>query len=496
MAMVCGCESLTPKWLTVGPDYEKKDVAIESSPLADAGFAPGDRVKGGDLAIASSEDDPRVAVTAEALQDWWTRFNDPLLTEIVERAITNNLSYAMAQERLLQARWAYAASFGGLLPSVGVGGAMTRAGYHKETSKGAASRGNIHSSSYQGGFDATWEIDIFGGTRRANESARAAMEAEYCSVDAALVSLTAEIGMAYVNLRTTQARIKTAKANLKLQSETYEILRSRLDSGIGDELAVNQAKYNVDQTRAIIPPLKAREEALMNALAILAGDMPGTWHVRLAELPARDWLLAPQKLESVPVNVLRARPDVRAAERLLAAQVAQVGVAKAMLFPKFFINGSIGFDSTKSTDFFHRDAVYGTIGPSFSWPIFKGGALYSKMKEAESKVDEASMRYELAVQTALGELRDSYSSYTQAYHRFESLKGAVDAAGAAVDISNDLYKNGLADFNNVLDAQRSKLNLEDGLTEARGEITINLIKLYKALGGGLAVYEVAEAVEE
>lgn len=492
--LAAGCESLTPKWMTVGPDYERKDVDVLQSPLADPGFASGKREEGGRLEVLRGDKDPRVEVTPEMIDAWWTSFNDPLLTELIERAVTNSISYAIAQERLVQARWAYAASFGGLLPSFDMSGRAMRSGYHKETTTGASAGGrDLHSNTYHAGFDATWEIDIFGGTRRANESASAALDAAYCDVDAALVSLTAEIGSAYISLRTTQARVKTAIANLKLQSETYEILRSRLESGIGDELAVNQAKYNVDQTRATIPPLKAQEEAFMNAIAILVGDMPGTWHARLESLPARDWLVVPQKLSSIPVNALRARPDICAAERRLAAQVAQVGVKKAQLFPKFFINGSVGFDSPKSGDFFHRDAVYGTIGPSFSWPIFRGGAIYSEMKAAESRVEEATLNYELSVQKALGELRDAYSAYTAAYHRFESLKGAVDAAGAAVDISNDLYKNGLADFNNVLDAQRSKLSLEDSLTAARGDITLQLIKLYKAMGGGLAATDTVKA---
>ncbi len=491
---LAGCESLTPKWMTVGPDYERKDVEVLDAPLADAGYTTGKREAGGGLEIARGEKDPRVEVTAEMIGDWWTQFNDPLLTELIERAVTNNISYAIVQQRLIQARWSYVASFGGFFPNFDMSGRMTRAGYYKESSTGASAGGrNIHSTTYSAGFDATWEIDLFGGSRRANESARAAMDAAYFDVDSALVSLTAEIGSAYINLRTTQARIKTAIENLKLQSETYDILRSRLESGIGDELAVNQAKYNVDQTRASIPPLKSQEESYMNAIAILVGDMPGVWHARLGPLPGRDWLVAPQKLSSIPVNVLRARPDICSAERKLAAQVAQVGVKKAMLFPKFYITGSVGFDSPKAGDFFHRDAVYSTIGPSFSWPIFQGGALYSEMKSAESKVEESTLNYELTVQQALGELRDAYSAYTAAYHRFESLKGAVDAAGAAVDISKDLYKNGLADFNNVLDAQRSKLNLEDSLTQARGDITLQLIKLYKAMGGGLAAADTAQA---
>ena len=161
-------------------------------------------------------------------------------------------------------------------------------------------------------------------------------------------------------------------------------------------------------------------------------------------------------------------------------------MAKSFLLPKFYINGSFGLDSVKASKFFRRDSFLASIGPSFSWPIFQGGNLVANMRIEEAKMDEAALAYELAVQRAYEETRNAYSAYTQEYHRYQSLQGAVQAARTAVDISNDLYKNGLADFNNVLDAQRSLLTLEEALTISRGNISIDLIALYKALGGGLA----------
>ena len=166
---------------------------------------------------------------------------------------------------------------------------------------------------------------------------------------------------------------------------------------------------------------------------------------------------------------------------------AAVGVAESQLFPKFYINGAIGLDSIDSNKFFRRDAFMGSIGPAFRWPLFQGGNLVAAMKAAESKMSEAALKYELAVQTAYGEARNAYSAYTQEYHRYQSLQGAVKAAKDAVDISQNLYTNGLKDFNNVLDAQRSLLTLEEALTISRGKITTDLIALYKALGGGIAL---------
>ena len=345
----------------------------------------------------------------------------------------------------------------------------------------------LHRDVFAGGFDATWEIDIFGGSRRRTEAAWAEAEAAGWGIADAWVSLTSEVGREYIQLRTTQARIAVARTNLVLQSETYDILKSRLDSGIGDELAVNQSKYIVDQTHAAIPPLLAQEERLRNAIAILTGRMPGDGNERLGEIADRDWLLPPGRLDEAPLDMIRARPDVRIAERQLAAQVAYVGVAEAQWYPKLFINGSIGVQSIHPQKLFNRDSVVGALGPSVSWPIFQGGNVYASIKAEEAKMNEKFLAYELALQRAYGEVRDAYAAYTQEYHRYQALEGAVQAAQDAVAISKDLYKTGLRDFTAVIDAQRSLLSLQEALVISRGQITQNAIALYKSLGGGLVL---------
>jgi NodT family efflux transporter outer membrane factor (OMF) lipoprotein len=337
-------------------------------------------------------------------------------------------------------------------------------------------------------LDGDWEIDIFGGNRRLSEAAFAEAEAAGWTVADAWVALTTSIGREYIALRTTQSLIDVARTNLTLQSETYEILKSRLDSGIGDELAVNQCAYIVEQTRARIPQLLAAEERSKNALAVLAGEIPGALHGELASLAIdRDWLLQPQKVASLSLDMMRSRPDVKAAERRLAAETARIGAAKAQWLPKLYITGSVGFENKKKSHLFARDSFLASIGPAVSWPIFQGGAIYANVKATEARMQEAALAYELAIENAYGEVRNAYSAYTQEYHRYQALKSAVKAASDAVTISNDLYKNGLKDFNNVLDAQRSRLQLEEELAVSRGQITDHLIDLYKALGGGLAV---------
>ncbi len=480
-ALVAGCLNLP----SVGPDYEKPEVDMPAYDLPDAGAPTTNKTEIGEYKPATSAEDVRALITTNTLTRWWERFNDPVLSSLVTTSVSNNLSFLMTQERLIASRWTLLGSYAAFLPKVGLNGAAEMQGFHPDTPSGRGS--TIHQDMFAGSFDATWEIDIFGGNRRKTEAAWAEAEAAGWSVADAWVSLTAEVGHRYIELRIAQQCLAVARTNLVLQSETYEILKSRLDSGIGDELAVNQSKYVVDQTRAQIPPLLAQEEKLMNALAILTGEMPGSLHTRLRECPDRDWLLEPGRLAEVPLNRIRNRPDVRVAERRLAAECAYVGVAKAQWFPKLYLNGSIGLQSTSFDDFFHRKALTGSIGPAVSWPLFQGGDVYANVKAQEARMNEMILNYEFALEKAYSEVREAYSDYTQEYHRYQALQGAVKAANDAVTISNDLYKNGLRDFTAVIDAQRSLLSLAEALVVSRGQITHDVISLYKALGGGLDV---------
>ncbi len=478
-ALLAGCMSLP----SVGPDYEKPEIDLPAYDLPDAGAPTTNLTAVGEYKPAAPEEDVRGFITTNTVTRWWERFNDPVLSSLVTESVSNNLSFLMAQERLVAARWTLLGSYAAFLPQVEASATGTRMQFGPNTSSGRGAK--IHRDVFAGGFDARWEIDIFGGNRRRTEASWAEAEAAGWSVADARVSLTAEVGRQYIALRTIQQRIAVARTNLVLQSETYEILKSRLDSGIGDELAVNQSKYVVDQTRAQIPPLLAQEEKLMNALAILTGEMPGALHERLAVCPERDWLLDPGRLANVPLNLIRARPDVRVAERRLAAECAYVGVAKSLWFPKLYINGSLGLESLHSSKLFESDSLTGAIGPAISWPIFQGGNIYAGVKAQEARMNEKILNYELALENAYREVRESYADYTQEYHRYQALQGAVKAAEDAVSISNDLYKNGLRDFTAVIDAQRSLLSLAEALVVSRGQITQDVISLYKSLGGGL-----------
>ncbi len=484
-----GCYS-QPKGFMVGPDYVEPEINTPEMWSPDAGFPTTNVTATGEFKPASGAEDPRKEISADKLDCWWCAFDDPVLTNLMNSAVSGSLSFQMAMHRLEQARWACVGAGAGLMPKLNFGAAATSTELHRNTS--ASMRNSYdaggprasHTDLFQSGFDASWELDVFGGRRREIESAVRLMEAANFTMADAWVTLTAEICRHYLELRKVQQRLEVARANLKLQTETYEILKTRLDSGIGDQLAVSQSKYIAEETRAIIPGMLVLEEQYMNALAVLVGTMPGALHEMLRECPARDWIVAPQRVETIPLNVMRARPDVKAAERRLAAQVSRVGVAKSLLFPKFYINGTLGLESAKVQKFFQPGSLYATIGPSVSWPIFQGGNIVANMRVEEAKMDEAICGYELAVQSAFQETRNAYSAYTQEFHRYRALQAAVKAAKDAETISRDLYKNGLADFNNVLDAQRSLLTFEEALVVSRSNISINLVSLYKALGGG------------
>lgn len=472
-------------WLpSVGPDYEQPKAEIPELPLPDAGLPTTNLTAVGEYVPAAGEADGRALITTNSVSAWWRSFDDPVLTDLVTESVTNNLTFLMACERLEASRWHLQGAYAAFLPKVNFGANATQMEKGPNTSSMAGTGRTLHRDLFAGGFDATWEIDIFGGSRRGTEKAWAEYEAAGWTLEDAYVSLTAEVAREYIQLRTTQQRLAVARTNLVLQTETYDIVKSRLDSGIGDQLAVSQSKYIVDQTRASIPPLLAQEEALKNALAILAGDMPGTRHASLAECPERTWLVAPSRLETLPLDLIRGRPDVRVAERKFAAQVAAVGIAESMWYPKLYINGSLGLESLKASKLVDRDSVYGSIGPSISWPIFQGGNVYANIKAEEARMNEAFLNYELTLEKAYGEVRDAYAAYTQEYHRYMALEGAVAAADDAVAISKDLFRTGLRDFTAVIDAQRSLLTLQEARVISRGQIAEHMIALYKALGGG------------
>jgi len=409
----------------------------------------------------------------ETMACWWKVLDDPQLTSLIERAVNDNLDLKAARARIREARARRGVSRADFSPTLDADAYAGKSRDRKER----------EDKLYSTGFDAGWELDVFGGIRRAVEVETAEVEAAQEDLHGVLVSLLAEVALNYIDVRTYQNGLTVIEANLKAQQETYDLNSSRFEAGIIDELAVQQSLYNLERTRSQIPVIETRMEAAKNRLAVLLGQMPGTVH---AELAARKPIPAPplQLAIGVPAETLRRRPDIRRAERQLAAQTARIGVATADLYPRFRLNGSIGLESLSSSNFFTAANRVWDFGPSISWNIFHGNAIRQNIEIHSALQEQALIRYEMTILQAQNEIENILVAYANQQRRYQSLLAATAAAFKADQLAQDQYQVGLVDFNNVLDAQRSLLLLQDQLTLSEGSVTTNLIRLYKALGGG------------
>ncbi|MDF7809265.1 efflux RND transporter permease subunit [Pontiellaceae bacterium B12219] len=406
--------------------------------------------------------------------DWWERFNDPELDQLVAAALKNNNDLKSAIARVREARARLSISRSNYGPSVDATGSAARYG----TSDNAG--GGAEQSLFNVGFDAIWEIDLFGGTRRSVEATVAEWEAQQADLGDVQISVAAETASAYLALRTRYRLLAVARSSLATQQDTLDLLKSRYAAGLSNELAVQQALYNLESTRASIPPLESGIEASHNTLAVLVGTMPGQMNFTGGEtIPFADL-----KLEGIPADLLRRRPDVRRAERQLAAQTARIGQSTADLYPKFNLVGSIGVESFTAQNLFESGSGRYSIGPGVRWPIFHSGAIRSSIKVQEAKQEQALAAYEATVLNAVREVRDALTDYRTERERRDALVRAVAAAQASEEVARDLYKNGVTDFNNVLDSQRSLYNFQRELAVSEGQISNNAVRLYKALGGG------------
>jgi NodT family efflux transporter outer membrane factor (OMF) lipoprotein len=469
--LFCGCGALLVAGCAVGPDYRAPEPAAPA-----AWHAPLDR--GVQASAAASMD----------LATWWTRLGDSQLNRLEDRAVAANLDLRQALGRVREARARRGVAQADLYPSVAA------------NAKGSRSRGSAEiaprttTTLYDLGFDASWEIDLFGGARRSVEAAQADLEATEADLRDALVTLSAEVARNYLDLRTQQARLASAEANLQAQADTYRLAKARYELGAANRLAAEQARYNLESTRSQIPPLRTAIEQAKSRLAVLLGQAPGSL---AAELDALGPLPAPpgDVAVGIPADTLRRRPDVRRAERKLAAQTARIGVATAELYPKLSLLGSIGLESLVFRRLWGRDAVTQQVAASGNWSLFDAGRVRRNIEVQNALQEQALAAYEAAVLQALEEVENGLVAYSQEQARRESLASAVEAARQAEKVARDRYEAGAADFQSVLDAQRSRLSLEDQLATSQGQVVANLVSLYKALGGGWEALPAAGAAE-
>jgi NodT family efflux transporter outer membrane factor (OMF) lipoprotein len=413
----------------------------------------------------------------EELADWWLILDDPALTNLVESAVAGNPGLKEARARVREARARRSISEAGRFPTIDAGGSARWSRGSEETGSGQ------ERELYTAGFDAAWELDVFGGKKRAAEATGAELQASEEDLRDVLVSLLAEVALNYVELRSFQTRLSVAEATLDAQEETYNITRWRNQAGLTTQLDVEQANYSLEQTRARIPGLQISLEQAKNRLAVMVGQHPGSLEDALAERKAIP--VTPLEVAvGVPADILRRRPDVRRAERQLAAQTARTGVATADLYPKFSLIGSIGFESLSPGSLFSHSSRTHGIAPTVTWPLFDAGAIRSNIEVQSALQEQALIRYEAAVLKALADVENALIAYAKEQTRRQSLSEATKAARRAVELAQNQYSSGLIEFNTVLIAQRALLSLEDQLAISEAGVTSNLIALYKSLGGG------------
>lgn len=449
--------------VTVGPDYVRPDTSLSTTWHSE--------LKGG---LIAGEMNP------QTLAAWWSTLNDPELSSLIDRAVSGNLDLKKARARIREARARRGIAKAGLFPTFDAAGSATRSYSSKDSGTDNTSE---TSDLYTASFDAGWEVDIFGGVRRSVEAAEADIGASQEDLRDVLVSLLAEVAVNYIDLRTFQLRLAIAEVNLEAQNETYQLTLWRYQAGLSDELSVQQARYNLENTRAQLPTLRTGKEEALNRIAVLLGEQPGKVHSLLEQQVSIP--VIPLKLTiGVPADVLRNRPDVRRAERELAAQSARIGVATADLYPKLTLSGSIGFETLKMSTSPTSQTWSSNVGPGITWAIFKAGAIRQNIEVQSALHKQALITYEAAILSALEDVENALVAYAEEQNRRDDLWEAAQAAQKAGELAKYKYQSGLTDFENVLEAQRSLLTFQDQLAQSNGTVISNLVRLYKALGGG------------
>jgi NodT family efflux transporter outer membrane factor (OMF) lipoprotein len=416
------------------------------------------------------------AIPAPAdLTAWWKQFNDPMLNSLVEEAFKANLDLGIAEARLRQARAARGIAVGGLWPSLSAVGSYQR--LHPAGTISPA--GDL----YQAGFDAVWELDLFGGQRRNVESAGANVQAAIENIRDVQVTLIAEVALNYIQLRGFQQQIVVAKNNLKAQQHTADITRRQMKVGFASALDVANAESVVATTESQIPVFETSERQAIYSLSILLAKLPAYLMKELS--PAGHLPAIPLQIPiGLPSELLRRRPDVRESEAQLHAATAQIGVAVAAFFPSFSLTGSLSWNSNLLRTWWNEASRSTAFGPSVSWPIFQGGAIQANVRLQEALRDQAFITYQQTVLAAFQDTENALIAFGKEQQHRKSLQDAVDANRKALKLSLLLYTEGQIDFLSVLIAETSLYTSENALVQSKENIAADLVALYKALGGG------------
>ena len=413
--------------------------------------------------------DAQAAQPAE-LAHWWERFDDPLLARLIGEASAGNLDLAQAAARLTQARESVAQARAGLVPTVGAS-----AGAGRDVGPGN------DRTSFSVGADAAWEIDLFGRIRRGIEAAGADAEGVYYDREALRVAIAAEVATNYIQARLAQERLALARDTLAIADDNLQIAGWRVQAGLVSSLDSEQARAARAQTAASIPNIENAFTSATYRLAVLTGRAPGALTGELTQ--AKPIPRGPAEVAvGIPADTLRQRPDIRSAERTLAAQTARIGVAEAQLYPALRLSGNIGTSAFSLGGLFN--AITGGIFSSLSQTLFDGGRLRSQVRSQQAATEGALAAYRQSVLTSLEDVENALLALRSARERQVQFTIALDAANNSAILARIQYRSGLTDFQQLLEAERSLLSARDGLVGSRGDEALSLVQLYRALGGG------------
>ena len=458
-----GCASIP----SVGPDYHKPETKAPAQ---------------WSQSLAGGETNSAAATAA-----WWKNFHDAELDSLIERAACSNLDLRIAQARVREARAHYRMTTADFWPTVDATGSYARQRQSQNqpvlNSFPALPSSAYENNVYQAGFDASWEIDVFGGKRRATESAKAQFAATQFGEHEVLVTLLSEVARNYVEARGYQRRLEIARNNIRAQEQSLAIVQNRFTNGLTSDLDGQQASTVLATTRAVVPALETALAASLHRLGVLLGQPPGSLETELASvapIPAAP----PVVPVGLPSELLLRRPDVALAERQLAAATANIGVAKADLFPKFYLTGIAGFESASADDWFTSGSRFWSVGPTLEWRVFDAGRIRANIKVQNARQEQAMANYENTALLAFEDVENALTAYAKEQIRRQQLGVAVKSSEESLRLANQLYANGLSNFINVLDAERSLYQAQDALVQSDRTISADLIALYKSLGGG------------
>jgi NodT family efflux transporter outer membrane factor (OMF) lipoprotein len=460
------------------------------------------------LKVGPNYDQPPAPVAAEwiqandpsvqnhHLQDWWQVFEDPTLDALIGVAYEQNPTLRIAGTRVLEARAGQAIAVGNIFPqSQQFSGSYARANLNPNVPLLGGlgqvlppGQRSLAFNNWLDGFNLSWELDLWGRIRRNIESNNASLDASVEDYDAALVTLLADVATNYVQYRIAQLRIKIARDNVQIQEGVLKLAEEKFRVGTTNRLDVEQARTVLEQTRSTIPQLQIALGQANDTLCTLLGMPPRDLEPDLGSGPALGNKPMPNTpawvATGIPANLLRQRPDVRSAERRVAAQSAQIGVAEAALYPTIAINGFLGWDAANFSQFFETKSFLGFVFPSFSWNILNYGRIKNNVRQQIAKTQELIATYQNTVLSAGREVQTPLRGFLRSREQSDNLVKSVEAATAATQLGVQQYRTGTIDFNRVFNLETTQVQQQDQLAVAAGNIALNLINVYRALGGG------------